>query len=50
LGTAGHESDGLRLPAELCSLAVTSAYLDHIAPEQVVAVIRERSWELPERW
>ena len=32
------------------SLAVTSAYLDHIAPEQVVAVIRERSWELPERW
>jgi len=32
------------------SLAVTSAYLGHIAPEQVVAVIRERNWELPERW
>jgi site-specific recombinase XerD len=32
------------------SLAVTSAYLDHIAPEQVVAVIRDREWELPERW
>ena len=32
------------------SLAVTSAYLDHIAPEQVVAVIRDRTWELPERW
>jgi site-specific recombinase XerD len=32
------------------SLAVTSAYLDHIAPEHVVAVIRERNWELPERW
>lgn len=32
------------------SLAVTSAYLDHIAPEQVVSVIRDRTWELPERW
>lgn len=32
------------------SLAVTSAYLDHIAPEHVVAVIRDREWELPERW
>lgn len=29
------------------SLAVTSAYLDHIAPEQVVAVIRGRDWSLP---
>jgi integrase len=32
------------------NLSVTSAYLDHIAPEQVVAVIRERAWDLPERW
>lgn len=32
------------------SLSVTSAYLDHIAPEHVVAVIRDREWELPERW
>ena len=30
------------------SLAVTSAYLDHIAPEHVVAVIRDRVWEMPE--
>jgi site-specific recombinase XerD len=32
------------------NLSVTTAYLDHIAPEQVVAVIRERNWDLPERW
>lgn len=32
------------------SLAVTSAYLDHIAPEHVVAVIRDREWDLPEKW
>ena len=32
------------------SLSVTSSYLDHIAPEQVVAVIRERIWDLPKRW
>ena len=48
--TGGHRRTGFRLPAELCFAVVTSAYLDHIAPEQVVAVIRERNWELPERW
>jgi site-specific recombinase XerD len=32
------------------SLAVTSAYLDHIAPEQVVSVIRARGWEMPDGW
>ena len=32
------------------SLAVTSAYLDHIAPEQVVAVIRKRNREMPRGW
>ena len=32
------------------SLAVTSAYLDHLAPEQVISVIRQRTWELPQTW
>lgn len=32
------------------SLAVTSAYLDHIAPEQVVSAIRARTWEMPDGW
>ena len=32
------------------NLSVTSAYLDHIAPEHVIAVIREREWELPKEW
>lgn len=31
------------------NLSITSAYLDHIAPEQVVAVIRERNWDFADK-
>ena len=37
----------LRLPTSIHFAVVAWVPLDHIAPEHVVAVIRERNWELP---
>jgi hypothetical protein len=50
VGTGAAARLWLWSPTRVHPAIVTSAYLDHIAPEHVVAVIRDREWELPDRW